>query len=250
LRAQEPPKPGPQIVRELAALETAIRRIEMEWRSAEAAAGDASQDSAPQVDHPAAPTAPQTNPRAGSLTKIFKDVQPYEMRQRTPAMSVDQPGSGIATIDVVATTSMGPAPAQALAINTDPQIPLPVNEEFDGMIESIGSMLLGIAFVMGMMAFIGIVYIRGMVLVANEVIGYPTLFVVTGVIVGISIAVPLAIFRKTSIETALGNLLRLAHPAVHHLSTDFPTILKSWQTVARRRMLVIAQAERRSRPVK
>jgi hypothetical protein len=249
LRAQEPPTPGRQIVRELAALETAIRKIEMEWRSAEAAAGEASQDSAPQIDYPAAAAAPQTNPRAGGATKIFTDVQPYETRQRTTAMSVDRPAPGMATIDVPAKMSARPAPAPPLAINADPQIPPPVNEEFDGMIESIGAMLLGIAFVMGMMAFVGVIYIRGMVLVANEVIGYPTLFAVTAVIVAISIAMPLAIFRKTSIETALGNLLRLAHPAVHHLSTDVPTILKSWQTVARRRMLVTAETERRSRPV-
>ena len=96
---------------------------------------------------------------------------------------------------------------------------LPANPtgELDGVLKSIGAMLLGIAAVAAMAAFVAVFYICGLVWVYGGVIGYPMLLILTTVMIGLFAALSWAFRRRTRGEDAIGLLLLLAHTAAKKL---------------------------------
>jgi hypothetical protein len=82
------------------------------------------------------------------------------------------------------------------------------------MPELLGVMFIRTAFVVGMMALIGVIYIRGLALVSHNVIGYPVLLVAIAVMLCLFIFLPLAIFRKARIVSGARFFLGLAYSAL------------------------------------
>ena len=73
-----------------------------------------------------------------------------------------------------------------------------------GIPESLAKMLFHLAFFVGMLAFIAVIYIRGLILVSERVIAYPVLLVVIALMVCLFIFLPLAIFRGVQIVPRMG----------------------------------------------
>ena len=69
-------------------------------------------------------------------------------------------------------------------------------EELNGMLKSLGAMLYSITFVVGVLAFAGVIYVRGLELVDGEIIGYPTLLIAMAILVCLCVALSWAILRK------------------------------------------------------
>jgi hypothetical protein len=136
LRQQVPPKSEPEIARELAALETAIRRVEVEL----------------------------------------------------PLKAVLETGD----------TTKPPASAAA---------------ELDEVLKSVGAMLLGMACIVAVLAFTGVIFVRGLVWVYAKVIGYPTLLAATTAVLCLFVLLSWALLRKIRIEEVIRLLRRRAHGA-------------------------------------
>ena len=79
------------------------------------------------------------------------------------------------------------------------------------MPELLGAMLVRTTFIVAMLAFIAFIYIRGLVLVFEDVIGYPILIIATTIMLCVFIVLPLAIFRKARFVPAIGFLSRCTH---------------------------------------
>ena len=47
--------------------------------------------------------------------------------------------------------------------------------ELDAMLSSLGTLLLKLSFIVGVVAFVGVIYVRGLALVGAQIIGYPML---------------------------------------------------------------------------
>jgi len=167
-------------MRERAALEAAIRRVEAESRSGQTQAA-------------------QGLPPRRPATAVAADRDDIGSRRER---------------STEAETKAGPAPAQAEAIDSGKKPENNATHDMDEMPKSLGAMLIGIAFVAGMMAFIGVIYIRGLVLVSEHVIGYPVLLVLIAIILGLFIFLRLAIFRDTRIVSGISFLLGLIYAAI------------------------------------
>jgi len=163
-------KSASEIVREHAALETAIRKVEAQSPSGRAATPDA---------------VAQTT-TTNHLAKILHELEPDAVAAR-PANAVSA-GARVST------------------------------EELGGMLNSVGAMMLRVTYIVAALAFTGVIYIRGLVLVAADVIVYPVLLVVVAVMLGLFVVAPRMIFRKKSSAPASGIALRHAHSAPRRAS--------------------------------
>jgi hypothetical protein len=161
LRRRNPQISASEIMLERAALETAIHRVEAESLSI--------------LSHSSAgPLAPRPS---AALADNGHDVGIQQKRSIQDEAKVRQ------------------APAQHEERDTSKSPTANVTIDISGIPESLGKMLFGIAFVVGMMAFIGVFYIRGVVLVSQHVIGYPVLLAVMLMVCLFIFFLPLAIFR-------------------------------------------------------
>jgi hypothetical protein len=177
LRNQNPKKSALAIMHETAELETAIRKVEAEFRS--------------------------------SRTRKSKGAP-------GPAAAVagDDLDIGIRREPLTAEAKARPAPARRGKIGASKKPPTKAANDMGGMPESLGAMLIGTAFFVGMMAFIGVIYVHGLVLVYEHVIGYPILLVVTAIMLGLFIFLPVAMFREARIVSGVGFLLGLTYSAL------------------------------------
>jgi hypothetical protein len=175
LRRQDPQKSEQEIERERAALEMAVRKVEAESLSAR-----------PQRSYRSSP--PRLMVVAehdGNNIELRRQSLPQDAVTAWPALVQPE------TIDT------GEKPANNAAL------------EMGEMPASLGAMLIRTAFIAGMIPLIGLIYIRGLILVSENVIKYPVLLVAIAVTLGLFFFVPLAIFRKAQIMSGIGLLLGL-----------------------------------------
>jgi hypothetical protein len=169
-KLQDLQRSAPQIMRERAALETAIRRVEAGFLSI-------SSNLSRARPAPRSPAAVEVNGHDIGLRQKRSIQDEAKARQ---------------------------APAQHEGRDTSKSLTTNVTNDLSRIPESLGKMLFGIAFVVGMLAFISVFYIRGLVLVSEHVIGYPVLVAVTTLMVCLFIFLPLAIFRHVRIVSRVG----------------------------------------------
>jgi hypothetical protein len=175
LRRQDPQKSEQEIVRERAALETAIRKVEAQ--------------------------SPSTRPQRSN-------------RPSPPRLMVvvEHDGSDIGlqrerlTQDQV--TAWSPI-AQPATIDTGKSRAKNAAHDMGEMPATLGAMLIRTAFIAGMIPGIGLIYIHGLILVSENVIRYSVLLVTIAVTLGLFFFLPLAIFRKAQITSGIGLLLGL-----------------------------------------
>ena len=174
-------------MRELAGLETAIRRVEAE--------SPANQTLAPERPPPPLPTI--------NRAAIADDGNNIGVRRERSTGNEEE-------------TRAAPAPLKE--IDTGQNQADDATHDMGRMPELLGTMLVLTTFIVGMLAFIGFVYIRGLVLVSKHVVGHPSLLVVIAIMLCVFIVLPLAIFRKARIVPAIGFLLRSTHLLSRRLS--------------------------------
>jgi hypothetical protein len=201
LRKRDPEKLAP----EQAALEAAVLRLE-----AEAAAQQAPVRAAPAppqaparaapAPSPAPPNRPPVNTAAPAKTAsrhvfgIFRTRRPGKPREKLP----EKPA---------------PAPARsAQRAASDKRMPDP-GEALGGALNSLTVMLYGTAFLVAVMAVTGVVYVRGLIWVAEGVVTYPVLLVVTATVFALLIILPRAMFHSASTWTTFNFLSRLLYSA-------------------------------------
>jgi len=207
LRRQNPYDLEAATLRERAALEMAIRKVEAEWRPPSARASDRPAPSRSPSKRDVAASA-ETPPRnaANSLAKILQALQADEPR-----------GGGLATSGRKAmngSTALVASPrAPGNAIDTYRHQTAAKSDELGDVPNSIGAMLLGLAYIMAAVAFAGVTYIRCIVWVAQGVIGYLTLIAVMAITVGLFVVPPFWLLRRTAALHSSASLLRLLYSA-------------------------------------
>jgi hypothetical protein len=191
LRGQDPQKSAPEIMRELAALETATRRVEAESLSA--------QTQAPEVPTPALPTI--------NRAAIADDSNDIRARRERSTGNEEKARA---------------APAPLKDIDTGQNQADDATHDMGKMPELLGAMLVRTTFIVATLVFNAFIYIRGLVLVSEHVIRYPILIIVITIMLCVFIVLPLAVFRKARIVPAIGFLLRCTHLLSRRLSRFNP----------------------------
>jgi hypothetical protein len=136
--------------------------------------------------------APQRRPASGYFGAIFRSPRRAKPVQQTPP---------------------APAPAQAPQGSAGGRPAAKAPDELAGMLNSLRTMLFGTAFLVAVLAFTGVVYVRGLIWVAAGAITYSGLLVVTAAAFILSLAVAVSIFRSASSLPGFGLLSRLIHSA-------------------------------------
>lgn len=145
----------------------------------------------------------RTKATAKSLASILEVLQ------------TDAPRTGASPASARAPIA-APAPAvQAPADLVDPGYPCTVDPAADlgAMPNSLGTMLLGIAYVVAAIAFTGVTFIRGAVWLSEGLIGYPAMLAMTTITLALFAVPPLIVFRKIPNLASAGFLLRFVHSA-------------------------------------
>jgi hypothetical protein len=235
LRAYDPPISSGAMMREQAALESAIGKIEAESRVTRPQSSNSGAPPRASATRVAAMDEGQGKPTAKQLGKIFQELQPYEGREAAAKKSGEPIAAPRQTAPVIREANVRPVLTKPAVLDSRSE----PAEEFGGMIESVGSMLLGIPLIVTMICLVGLIYVRGLVLVAKDVIGYPTLVLMMSVAVGLCLVLPLAIFRRLSLESLMRSLLRFLYPAVRRASSDVPVMLKDLEQILRQRVSLI-----------
>ena len=199
LRKRDPEKLAP----EQAALEAAVLRLE-----AEAAAQ--------QAPVRAAPAPPQAPARAALAPSSAPPSRP-PVNTAAPAKTASRYRFGIFRTRRPSRqhekVSEKPAPARsAQRTASDKRMPDP-GEALGGALNSLTVMLYGTAFLVAVMAVTGVVYIRGLIWVAEGVVTYPVLLVVTATVFALLIILPRAMFHSASTWTTFNFLSRLLYSA-------------------------------------
>lgn len=128
-------KQGPVIARERAAFDTAVRHVEAEYRSVRGRTTE-SQKSSPMREFP-------------EITRADREV------------SIQR--DHFANNEKGASKKPVPAAAQGVEVIAGTKTSENAVTKISGMPQSLGSMLISIAFVVGMLSFIALIYIRGLV---------------------------------------------------------------------------------------
>jgi hypothetical protein len=200
-----------KIAPEQAQLEAAILRLE-----AEASARDAAVAAAPPqaVLRPAADVAIAAAPPPQAVLRPAADVTPAPQRRPASGYIARVFGSPRRAKPVQQTPpAPAPVPAQAPQGSAGGRPAAKAPDELAGMLNSLRTMLFGTAFLVAVLAFTGVVYVRGLIWVAAGAITYSGLLVVTAAAFILSLAVAVSIFRSASSLPGFGLLSRLIHSA-------------------------------------
>ncbi|MFZ0526053.1 MAG: hypothetical protein WA776_15745 [Xanthobacteraceae bacterium] len=190
-----------EAVREQAALETAIRKIEAAAQPAQTR--KRAEPRRPIPRSAGAPAQQRADNTARSLSKILQAVQPDE----TSEAAAPRPRRKSMNVSEVAPV-IEPPPSEAS--ETTPHNPL---AELGGAPNSLGTMLFVTAYIVAALAFTGVTYIRSIVWLYQGVIGYPILLAIMAVTLALFIVPPLMIFRKASALPAIDIVLRYIRSA-------------------------------------
>jgi hypothetical protein len=188
-------------VHELAALDTAIRRVEA--KTAPPLTRPATRSAPTRLPANCAPTTHadgQIKVAAGYLAKILQVLEPSSASGRSRTLSERSAGNG---------RLVQPPATGASDIDAGGDWTMYANEELKGAVNSLGAMLFGIAYISGALAFTGVIYIRGLLWVENGIIAYPVLLAVTALVLCLLAAPPWLMFRRTSPLSMNGFVLRL-----------------------------------------
>ncbi|HXQ83093.1 MAG TPA: hypothetical protein VN769_03410 [Xanthobacteraceae bacterium] len=177
LRTRDPRELTSETSRERAALETAIHRVETEAE-------------------------PRPKTTARRLATILRDLESHETRTGKPELSKRSPAMR---------TKAPVVRAPPNAIDTIEDRRANAYAELGGIPNSLGVMLLGIAFIVTAMTFTAVTYIRAAVWLHQGVIGYPVLLLVMAIAISLFIIPLWAAFRKTSNGPMGVFLLRLIY---------------------------------------
>jgi hypothetical protein len=199
LRARQPQATTQETMREQAALETAIRRVETESlpRSTQAPRKPVA---APRQAAAVADAQQRVDNTARSLSKILQAVQPDAGTQRKGRKSMNG-------AQALAPAAELPSPAIGAKETSNP------SAELGGAPNSFGTLLFATAYIVAALAFTGVTYIRCMVWLYQGVIGYPILLAIMAFTLALFIAPPLMFFKKTSALPSMDALMRYIHSA-------------------------------------
>jgi hypothetical protein len=200
LRHRNPQDLASATLREQAALEAAIRRVEAELQPAEPRPADRSAPPRPPANVSAKTPTQNT---ANSLSKILQALQTDAPSGRGADLSALKAMNGTKALVVRPPTPI--ANFDNRKINR--------NHELGDAPNSLGTMLLGIAYVVAALAFTGVTYIRCIVWIAQGVIGYPVLLVVMAITLGLFIAPPIVFVRKAPALPSFSVLRRFIYSA-------------------------------------
>jgi len=158
----------------------------------------------------------QAKATAKSLTRILEVLQSDAPSADASLVSGRAPRADASLVS-------GPAPNTAAAASTakappnriDADNPRPADAaaELGGMPNSLGMMLLGIAYAVAAIAFTGVAGIRGAVWASEGLIGYPAMLAMMTITLALFVVPPLLMFRKISNLPTIGLLLRFIHSA-------------------------------------
>lgn len=208
LRGRVPQGTTREAMREQAALETAIRRIEGEARSSQSRAQNKPAAApAPRQEAARADAQQRADKTARSLSKILQAVQSDKTGDAGVRPSHRDAMNGTRAL----VPNVEPKAPAAAAISTNPKSN--PSSELGGAPSSFGSMLFATAYIVAALAFTGVTYVRCIVWLYQGVIGYPILLGAMAVTLGLFIAPPVMFFRKTSALPTIDVLLRYIHSA-------------------------------------
>lgn len=201
LRAHERKSSEAELMDELVAFEMAILKLEAEAPPAL----PRSMPAQPPVD-PAPRTAADAAAVTGGATAIVAVAAGTVRDERlTPAEAKGPPAS--------------PSPAETIEAGSTPTTN--AADDIGALPQSLGIMLIGTAVVVGMLAFIGVIYVRGLALVSARVIAYPALIAVVALLSILLVVLYLATFRRLRVLAAVAYLLKLAHATLGRGAASF-----------------------------
>jgi hypothetical protein len=192
---------APEAIREQAALDAAIRKVEAESRPVQTRTNGKPPTPSPLAQRATIGDAPDgVKDTARTLSKILQAVQPDDTTETVPR----QPDrKRINAVPVAMPSGQSRAGAGRIA-----------TADLGGAFGSLRTLLFATAYIVAALAFIGVTYIRCLVWLYQGVIGYPILLAVMTVTLGLFIGPPVMIYRKTATWANPGFLSRLIYPAL------------------------------------
>jgi len=141
---------------------------------------------------------------AKSLASILEVLQPDAPRHSASPVSARAP------LDAATAPAAKSPPG---LIHTDNAWPVDPAAELGGMPNSLGTMLVGIAYVAAAVAFTGVTCLRGAVWLSEGLIGYPAMLAMIAITLALFVVSPLIVLRKISNLPAIAFLLRFIYSA-------------------------------------
>lgn len=190
-----------EVLREQAALEAAIGRIEAEAQSARLHIA-AKAAAAPAGKRGAIATPERRGENTTrSLSKILQAVQSEEMERASAPQRKAVNG----------TTALSAVIKTAAAATIDERKTAKASSALGKAPSSLGTMLFELTYVVAALAFTAVTYIRCIVWVYQGVISYPVLLGVMAFTCALFIAPPVIIFQKTSSLPTIDTVWRFIH---------------------------------------
>jgi len=201
-----------EAIREQAALETAIGRVEAEVRTTRTKMNGTAAAPRPAAKRAAVNGGTErAKTTAKSLARILEAVQSGAQHDNAGSLAISERKTTNGTKSLVAIEATD-------RIDIGAKQTAPAAEQLAGAPNSLGMMFFVIAYAMVAVAFAGLTYIRCRVWIAQGVIGYPTLLFVMAITFALFIVPPVMIYRRASPLPRFGFLLRFIYSASRRVS--------------------------------